>query len=192
MRPSDFYIGISELFSILIPGFLVAISTLYFFGDLEADKSLPTLFWLILIVVSYVLGHVLFAVGSWWDEINNLFQYHGNDALIEKVKHIREQYGDKDCTGINNYQWTKSVLSRLHVVGHMEVLRKEADSKLFRSLIIPLVISIFYFWSELNLFMKFVSFLITVMAFWRYRDQRNKGCTIAYTHIITLFLFDNI
>lgn len=189
MKPSDYYLGVSEFISILLPGFLVVISTMYFIeGAGGLDNQFSTLDWLVLVAISYVSGHMLFAVGALWDEVNNLVPYHGNDHIIGKISILRGQYGDLDCKEINNYQWSKSMLSMLHSYGYMEVLRKEADSKLFRSLIIPQMIFMFYSWSELGVIYAIGMLLLTMMVFWRYREQRNKGCSIAYTHIISLNL----
>lgn len=186
MKPSDFYIGISELFAILLPGYLVIIASLYYVGDVTFDKDVGLMLGLLLFSGAYTLGHLLFAIGSFWDEINNLMPYKGNDSLLSKVSEIRSGLED-DCDDINNYQWTKSLLLMRNSMGHMEVLRKEADSKLFRSIVFPLIILMLYVWIYVSWKYGLALIILIVLAYWRYREQRNKGCAIAYTHLITLF-----
>lgn len=186
MKPSDLYIGVSELFSILLPGFLVLYFGGYFLHSDIVNYELTAIYWVLIFSLSYILGHILFAIGSFWDEVNNIIGFKGNNKLLEKVTRIREIYGDKDCLAVNNYQWAKSILSKKNNVGHMEVLRKEADSKLFRSIIIPLILLTMYVWNNVNWIYGLLVAGFVLMVFWRYREQRNKACAITYTHIITL------
>lgn len=185
MKPSDFNIGVSEVFSVLLPGFAVVLAILIYIGEINLTADIKTLEWVIIVVLSYVAGHLLFAISSWWDEFNNLFPYKGNDEIISAVSGIRSTFSEVDCDAINNYQWSKSILSKVHPIGYLEVLRKEADSKLFRSLLIPQFFVLWLAWNEVSLVVLISLMVIIVMTYMRYRGQRNKGCNIAYTHILT-------
>jgi hypothetical protein len=70
-EPQNFFIGVIDFFSILLPGALLA----YLNKD-WATKQLgqpnfkldSTEAWVLLLVASYLLGHFLFLIGSWLDE----------------------------------------------------------------------------------------------------------------------------
>jgi len=192
MKPSDFYLSVSDFFSIVVPGFIISIVVIVLMNyNLKTD--LNAILWAILAVGSYIIGHILFAMGAWWDETYDKIKTKGNDKLISKITEIREGYADRDSDKINMYQWCRSVLSRVHPEGYVEVLRKEADSKLFRSIIIPLlVLGAILIGSVLpnikyDLLLGCVSIVFSILAYWRYCGQRFKACKIAYTHVIVLF-----
>ncbi len=72
LSPKDFFVGIIDFFSVLLPGAVLT----YFLRDKVADQILPTHLsqlsptesWLIFAVSSYLLGHFVFLLGSWLDE----------------------------------------------------------------------------------------------------------------------------
>lgn len=192
MKPNDFYLGISEIFSIAVPGFLVTVACIFLFADNLVAQTIDTFSWAVLAVASYVAGQILFAVGAWWDKLYDRHKPMGNEQLLRKIGNIRAEYMDKDCPSINKYQWCRTVLSIANADGYLEVLRKEADSKLFRSLIIPLlVISIYWFISQ-DVAAGIVSIVLSGLAYWRYRAQRFKACKMAYTQVITLFALGKV
>lgn len=190
MKPSDFYMGMSEFLSVLIPGFIVSAVVSDYFGLIDFEQLTPRV-WVLLPIVSYIVGHILFALGSYWDTLYDKFKPKGNEELLKKVGEIRRCNQKADCAEVNHYKWCRSLLSKEHPEGYAEVLRKEADSKLFRSLILPLIIlSLFlYFKADLEQYRNWflLSEIIVLIAFWRYRGQRFKACKIAYTHAIVLF-----
>jgi len=185
MKPSDFYLGASELFSILIPGFVATVIVSSYMGVLEYQSAGANR-WALILVASYICGHILFAIGSIWDDLYEMVKPDGNDNLIDKVQQIRNDKSAQDCDSINNYKWSRSLLSKVHPDGYADVLRKEADSKLFRSLIIPLIITLVFLLLEHESFYATISLVMIIVTFLRYRRQRFKGCTIAYTNVIVL------
>ena len=189
-----------EIFSILIPGFLVCIVLIYIFsqdinGFLDDTKirsfldkdAIDVIFWILLAVSAYIIGHILFAAGTFWDEVYDKYKSKSNDGLIDKLGMIRQDLcAERDHGDINQYQWSRSVLTRVYPEGFAEVIRCEADSKLFRSLIIPLqVLGIIFLF--VNLWLALVILIMSVLAYHRFHGQRLKGCKRAYTHIITLY-----
>jgi hypothetical protein len=185
MKPSDFYLGVSELFSILIPGFVATIVVSIYFDVLKYPTAGPNE-WILIMVSSYICGHILFAVGSLWDGLYDKVKPTGNNELLDNIAQIREYDSDKDCDSINKYKWCRSVLSKVHPEGYAEVLRKEADSKLFRSLIIPLLITFVFLILKNEYYYSFISVGMAFISFSRYRGQRFKACKISYTHVIVL------
>ena len=90
MKPGDFFVGIVDFFSILLPGAFLAVTVRVFEHDkwlcklAEALKS-PTYNtnekWVAFALASYVLGHLVFHGSAWLD-----YTY---DALYLKVKQGR-------------------------------------------------------------------------------------------------------
>lgn len=187
MKPTDLYIGVSAFFSIVVPGFLVTIAVIFLYGEYRPSTETSSMVWTVLAVASYVIGHVLFAIGSYWDYLYDKHKPSGNEPLLKKIDKIRSKIDTKKgVEGINHYKWCRSALSILHTEGLNEVMRKEADSKLFRSLIIPLIIFIFYWIINSHYIAASLSLLSAITSYLRYRGQRFKACEVAYTHVIVL------
>lgn len=185
MKPADFNLGISEFLSILIPGAIVSTVLAVYFNIIDT-RSISTAEWALLLVSAYILGHILFALGSYWDSLYQKIKPKGNDPLLDRVHEIRALNDAQDCKAINKYQWCKTVLSSQHAEGYAEVIRKEADSKLFRSLLVPLILSIVIVFLDRQYLWSLGFALLFLVTFLRYREQRFKACTIAYTQVIVL------
>ena len=191
MKPGDFYMGMSEFLSVLIPGFIVTIVLSIYFELIEF-RSFGANEWAMLLVAAYIIGHILFALGSYWDDLYDKVRPQGNDKLLDKISQIRLHNIEQDCSSINKYKWSRAVLSKIHPEGYAEVLRKEADSKLFRSMILPLLMCAVIVSIKLDIWWSLMALGIAFISFWRYREQRFKACKIAYTHIIVLHQLDKL
>lgn len=64
---NDIYIGVTDFFTILMPGVIAA----YVFGRIAdfVPANPDRVVWVILVVVGYVLGHVIYAVSSFLDPL---------------------------------------------------------------------------------------------------------------------------
>lgn len=185
MKPLDFQLGVSELFAIFIPGFLIVVVGLKVFEIIDVFQATGNV-WFVVAIASYIFGHIFFAIGSQWDKLYDKVKPKGNENLLKTIDSIRAVFDEYSCKDINNYKWSRAYLSKQHPEGYAEVLRHEADSKLFRSLIIPIIFTcIFLFVSQLW-YPGIISLGMAYIAFARYKDQRYKGCKVAYTHVIVL------
>src|ERR1041385_5496180 len=89
-EPQKFFIGVIDLFSILLPGALLAFVLKVFFEErpdvmdilhrLEGSKG-----WVAFLVASYVLGHLLFLAGSWLDEVYDWLRRRTQDKQIQQL-----------------------------------------------------------------------------------------------------------
>lgn len=198
-KPAEFFIGLVDLFSILLPG-CIAAAGLYglyllksepvpYFTALEQGfpegSNWP--FWVALALASYLLGHFIFLLGS--VSVDNLY-----DATYRRLKRDSDvmqprtrvllstvmglQPADVDST----LQWA-TTFARMRVPAAMvEVDRLEADSKFFRSLSVLLLLAdaaaAAFFAPEvllkmLVLALPLVSLLMTIsMGGWRNRERR--------------------
>lgn len=71
MRPQNFFIGVIDFFSIIVPGGLITwfLSGHYFHAVFGADKIFPVpdnvvVMWVVFLVITYILGHVIFSIAS--------------------------------------------------------------------------------------------------------------------------------
>lgn len=210
MKPNDIFLGVVELFSIFIPGLIVFYLLNLTFPVLITDEIDTTSEYIIFAIASYIIGHILFAIGAAWDELYDYIKDNHNQPtdeeitglkklryfytpgnlqpMIDEAKEIRKKLctARHDSSQINMYQWSRSIVSQLHEAGFHEILRKEADSKLFRSLLIPIFLLGFILLCQTNYLISGIIFLFALLAYLRYSKQRYKGCKFAYTHLFTL------
>ncbi|MCG8669316.1 MAG: hypothetical protein MI867_07860 [Pseudomonadales bacterium] len=185
MKPVDIHLGVSELFSIFIPGLLLVIVILKAF-KLEVFLQDSINLWVVIPIASYIVGHVFFAIGSKWDSLYDRVKSEDNQPLLDKIGEIRKSLIRFNCDNINHYKWCRAILSKQHLDGYKEVLRHEADSKLFRSLIIPIILTSMFLLIYQNWYFCLIAIGMAYIAFARYKDQRFKGCRAAYTQVIVL------
>jgi len=187
MKPSDFYVGISEFTSILVPGFIVVTGATLFFDLIDFQKELHIYQYAALLIASYLLGHILFVLGGYWDTLYAIVMPKWNMELLKKISNVREKISGERTREIVTYKWCRSVLSVYHPEGYAEFLRKESDSKLFRSLLAPLIFSSAFALKVLGIWWSIKLLLLACIFFWVYRDQRFKATEFSYTHIIVLY-----
>lgn len=198
-KPGDFYVGVIDFFSILLPGALFAAALISIPGFLaipplpQLVEAGPTAQWLAFAVSSYALGHFLFTIASKLD-----------GPLYDPYR--RRRWGDTKCYNaattercgffgttreavddpMNTFKWSKSLLMLLapHALG--DVNRYEADSKFFRSLLIvlPVVAGVLAF--HQHIWVAVTALALTVLAFFCYADRRHKSTEWAYHYAAVL------
>ncbi len=152
-KPGDLLIGVIEFFAVLMPGLIAAALVAEAAGkDLQQAN---TLLFGGLITAGWVLGHVLYGIGSFLDPLvydpffkpNEqpqprrvplwLHKYlHKNDELHRLANEAVEFPHKSDHTPVPGgmYQWARAWLNFHHPKATADLDRLEADSKLFRSL----------------------------------------------------------
>ena len=94
LSPKNFFVGIIDFFSILLPGAVLA----YFLRDRVADRVLPTALsgmsptvgWIVFAVSSYLLGHFVFLLGSWLDELYDVARKQTLNHRIRRLARTGE------------------------------------------------------------------------------------------------------
>jgi len=89
-EPQKFFVGLIDFFSILLPG---ALLTFLLKGEIQQTtwvaQRLPELNgakgWAAFVVVSYVLGHLAFLLGSWLDEFYDVLRRRTQNAQIKQL-----------------------------------------------------------------------------------------------------------
>lgn len=105
LKPQDFYIGVVDFFSVILPGALV---TYFLMGQLYRDvfgpvKTFPvpeteTQQWIVFLLTTYIIGHIIFLIASFLDKrvydkyLRNRFFKKNFDLGYHTATAIREQY----------------------------------------------------------------------------------------------------
>lgn len=191
LKPGDLFVGVVELFSIVLPGGLLTFVLFQKFHVffLEGVALSPNQYWAAFLFFSYLTGHIVFMIGARIDVIYNFHRRARNPFVNESgfrcTSAIKKKYlSETECGSINNYQWAISVLTSLCPDAMKEIDQLVASSKFFRSLlvIIPLISGVFI------LDQHYIHALIVMSGiapcYLRYYDQRLKSTTRAYQYIV--------
>jgi hypothetical protein len=195
-KPSEFYVGVLDLFAVLLPGAIATAILEPRFGDLvlggviaapqgEAAK------WAIFLAFSYFIGHLIFLAGSYVDVLYNAIRErlnpYGNESAYQCAMRIRDSLIDKtEQKALNTFQWARSVLIAKCPAAAEDVHRLEADSKFFRSLLVVSLLAAIVFFTDRNTIQGIVALVLVVPCFARYYERRLKSTTQAYVHLVTL------
>ncbi|MEJ2456392.1 MAG: hypothetical protein P8103_19895 [Candidatus Thiodiazotropha sp.] len=160
-KPADFYLGAIEFFGVLLPGAALCYSLLPLLAPTLPADWLPrssTQAWAVFAVLSYIVGHLLHAIGSSvfdgyvYDRfyVSEWKPTHRRVATLigrgDKQALLDEELAAKSLLarvyletetqpgGSNYYDWCLSAIRLNAPEGAQEVDRLQADSKFFRSM----------------------------------------------------------
>jgi len=217
--PKDFFVGLIDFFSILLPGVLLT----YFLRDGVADLVLPVKVvdmspaekWMVVAVSSYLLGHFVFLLASWLDELYDMIRRltlnqrirrlartgelmskplrallwlvfkREQDLAVDLAGRIKEHYLRPFKKTVNTFQWAKARLTLEKPEALAVVQRFEADSKFFRSLVVVLPILFILRGWHGRLFLT-AELILLLLVLWRFMEQRYKATNQAYWFILAL------
>ena len=147
-KAMDLYLGVVELFGTMLPGALLTFVANRIWGcSLRVPEDWPkeTNGWAEFLVVSYVAGHLVHALGSMildplYDYTYKLWKTRKYVPIRARaVEVVRAALGPFWMEGDNNLDWSTTFL-RLHGGALSAAIdRLEADSKFFRSLTVVLL-----------------------------------------------------
>ena len=199
-EPGSFYLGVVDFFSIMLPGGVLAF---FLAGPVQGD-IFGTLFpaippgpaeWVIFLFAAYLLGHIVFLIGSYldviYDPVRKRVWPKETDFAYRQADRIKRERLDGDAAeAINTYQWSRAVLTLGHPAGMAEIARIEADSKFFRSLVVVLVIllaaTIGNDWHRTGPVFPGLLTIFAGLSYWRYTERRYKSTEQAYRYMIVL------
>ncbi len=199
MKPSDAYIGVVDLFAIILPG---AILTAFLAGatpildDLAAVDTLPeltgTIGWVAFFFAAYTIGHFVFMVASQLDVIYEVYRKRrladkeGN--AYQTTSALQKEYLGGLGAGkpMETFSWALAMLDLNKPEVMSSVKRFVADSKFFRSFVVVLfVLGVGFLLKGLWLY-GVLCILLMLPAFARYAERRYKSNEWAYRYVITL------
>jgi len=204
--PGSFYLGVVDFFSIMLPGgvlafFLSGPFQASVFGTLFPAIPPGTAGWVIFLFAAYLLGHIVFLLGSYLDNIydpvrKRVWPKETDFAFQQADRLKRARLGDEAARAINTYQWARAILTLNHPTGMAEVARLEADSKFFRSLVVVLIIllvaTLTNDWHQTGAVFPVLLGVFAVLSYWRYTERRYKSTEQAYRYMIVLASEDQL
>lgn len=207
MKPGDFYVGVFEFFSILLPGAALAASVVHV-GWIDAAWLNRPPFngaaaqWVGFALASYAAGHLVFLAASVLDDTlydplrRSVWKDRPGDAYAVATALRRRELGaalaafGTETAGsddpMNTFSWAKSVLLLRWPSAAANVERYEADSKFFRSLVVVGVAIAAIALAQGAVGAAVVIAGLAAACFWRYAERRYKSTLWAYRHVIVL------
>ncbi len=193
-KPGDFLIGVSELISIVLPGAIGAYLLAGWLTEVAERVGLPVptgaALWAALGLLAYLLGHLLFLVGSVLDPLydrlrKRLMRGTRNRPYQVASGIMRAALGSHADTS-NTYKYATAVLTLRSDAALAEVRQFEADSKFFRSLtVLAAAIAVValargFRWEAL------AAAVALGACFWRYAERRWKSTERAFQYVVVL------
>jgi len=195
-KPSEFHVGVVDFFAILLPGAIATalLAPRYMhllFGSVIEEIDSEAGRWAAFLTISYLLGHLIFLLGSYIDRPYDFFRKrlrpYGNESAFQCAERIRDSVLDQsERKALNVFQWSRSVLIAKCPAAADDVHRLEADSKFFRSLLVVCGLASFLFFRDAGKTQGFLALLLALPCFARYYERRLKSTTQAYAHIVAL------
>ena len=152
----------------------------------------PFVGWFVFVVASYVLGHLLFTLGSFLDYpcdwIREALQSRKDLSLLKAATRVRDHYlrGEPERQAINTYKWSLASLTANHPSPAHESSLIMADSKLFRSMCATAIGSALVFAFQEN-WPIVGTIAVTILAlFYRYYELRKKAIQQTYIYTVSL------
>ena len=201
LKPSEVYVGVMELFSVFLPGALLAAALVATWGARPLPPGAASLLsssgaqWVAFAMLSYALGHFMFMLSAsidypLYDRYRNRRWPRRDDDAYRQATAIRHRFFRTDPTRgdapMNTFAWCKAILLIQSPAACASVERFEADSKFFRSLIVVLPLFGLFMaiageWLALP-----VAFALSVLSFLRYAERRHKSTEWAYYYTLVL------
>ncbi|MCX6592249.1 MAG: hypothetical protein NTZ56_12065 [Acidobacteria bacterium] len=212
-KPSELYLGVLDFFAVILPGAIAAAILQQAWGSavLGTVVTLPkseTAQWAAFLVTAYLLGHLIFLVGSYVDPVYDKLRKRLNatrhrdgwlrhTAIPESLEKNQQAYvratairnsllAPEDQPAVNSFQWARAVLISKNPAAAADVQRLEADSKFFRSFLVVSIFTGIACFEQAHHIEAAVAFLLVIPCFARYCERRLKSTTQAYIHILTM------
>lgn len=184
-----------DILSILLPGGLllsVLLSQFSILGDTFNEVFNSDMNWTKGVAfggLAYALGHFLFFLGSFLDELlyENVKRVFWNDhRLVAYVVAFKEEMtGIKDRKVLNAFKWSCAWLLAHKPEMYLNVERYIAESKFFRSLIVTLFTLVLIYVFDGAIWIVAILLVLLFFSVVRYSTQRQKSIETAYHFVIT-------
>jgi hypothetical protein len=200
-KPSDFFVGIVDFFSIVLPGAVL----LLFYWEIVRDHILALLpldassevqLWLGFLLAAYVLGHFITALSSW--SLDPLYDRTYRQAMWKKkggqdLKNAAQAILERAPYYFPNdtLKWSTVLARSQSPSAALEIDRLDADSKFFRSFTIVLILILPRFIYQMAWVQFIVCLLFVPISFLRFCTLRWKRTQRTYEYFITMNRIEN-
>ena len=184
-KPSDFFVGVLDFFSVLLPGAMLAYLgrriAYNVFAPPLTQLNGPVEGWVAFTFASYLLGQFTFLVSAtFMDDLydHTYLQYRrrNGDAVMAKARDLQ----GKNTSLAGTLKWA-NVFVRIHSASMGDILDQlEATSKFFRSVTVVLMIFaiVLLFWHRPGAALVCAGLIL--LSFWRFANQRWKFTELTY------------
>jgi len=192
-KASDFFLTVVDFFAILVPGAVLA----YLVSDLNwIGGALPALDsggrWVAFAVAAFLLGQVLYALGSWLlDPLYGItyVPYKEGKKKHESKELLRTRVGammGDHAEVTDTYPWARAYVGTRDPASAASIARIDADSKFFRALTVVLGVAAVRFAAHGQLIAAFIVIVAAGASFLRFSQQRWERDDTAYETALTL------
>lgn len=198
MKPADFLLGLLDFFAVLLPG-AVAVWVALQYVDRDprlvtlAGKPLPDgALWAAYLFASYILGHVVFMIGSNLDPAYDAWRRRakpkGSDRTFLAADALRKRINPALVESeFSTLKWAKSYIQIHNPGARVEIDRFEATSKFFRSfVVIAVVLTAHFLLAEHRPALALAALLLAILSYRRFFDQRWKATELSYATVCIL------
>jgi hypothetical protein len=192
VKPGDFFLGLMDFFTILLPGAMLAYLAEDFASRNIFSKLLPPIHtevegWVVFLLASYLLGQFLFLIGATfmdriYDKTFLAAKRRKGDLLYEKAKELSADQGR--YAGVR--KWAATVISLRNADAVLQMDRLEATSKFFRSVFVVLIIYFIRFAFARQWLAVCIVAAVLALSFWRFAEQRWKLTERTYLFYVQL------
>jgi hypothetical protein len=195
-KPADFFIGVLDFFSILLPGAMTTwLVTRYLTADdLRGSLAIreggvepgATVLWIAFLVASYTLGHFVFMIGAQLDPLYDRWRERTKPTSRDKAFQAAKRLRDAVTPGLADGEFSVLKWAKVYVLlggtgARAEIDRLEADSKFFRSLIVVLaLLAAHLLLHERAPGLGLGALGLAALSYHRFRDQRWKLTELSY------------
>lgn len=192
-KPADFFVGVMDFFSVLLPGALLAFlgsefATRYVFVPPLPQLPTAAARWVAFAFAAYLLGQFTFLVSATfmdtlYDRTYRDYRRRKGDAGYARAKAIE---GEADSSIAGVLKWA-NVFVRTHNPAMGDQLDQlEATSKFFRSVTIVLAVFAIVLLASGKIAAALVCLLLVGLSFWRFANQRWKFTELTYLAFIQM------
>lgn len=197
MKPADFFIGVMEVFAILVPGAVLVYLLLLIapgMGEAALHPFKPASEIVKLSaygVAAYVSGHLLHHLGSvlddWYDRgFARYKRRFADEPLFRHARAIVRADLGEDLDGISTFEWAGSWVRAHSDAAGAELERAGADSKFFRSLCILAAFGTPVFLAQFQMVAAVGSFALSWFSYQRFCKRRWDTTHRTYEYFVML------
>jgi hypothetical protein len=195
-KPADFFIGVLDFFSILLPGSMTTwLVTRYLTADDLRDslairegggEPSTTVLWIAFLVASYTLGHFVFMIGARLDPLYDRWRERTKPASRDRAFQAAKRLRDQVTPGLTDGEFSVLKWAKVYILlgdtgARAEIDRLEADSKFFRSLIVvSALLSAHFLLHERAPGLGLAALAMAALSYGRFREQRWKLTELSY------------
>lgn len=195
-KPADFFVGVTTLFAVLIPGAVLVFVVAPYARFLFDGSNLPSLtdgfeFWIAIAFASYLLGQMAYSGGDVLAgrlKLNDLFERWLFATKLQKLEDISRGYLPSETLRSNEMlKDTVRAFVRLNsAAGSAAIDQMEAEYKFFRSLSAVLLLAVAIYSLRGAWLIASGALVLLLIALALYGDRRRRRIENDYLYFLIL------